>query len=66
MDAEYYEELVQLRKWKAEAIEVLNGWDKVADELIDHIKLGEQKHVAVLREVKLMMETLAAIYEGGS
>src|SRR5688500_2880037 len=45
-------ELEHLRRWKAEGLEVLNGWERVWRELGMPGRLGQSKASAVLDEVK--------------
>lgn len=46
--------LCDLRRWKAEAIEVLRKWDAVADtvEIVDPCPLGHSRAEHVLRFVE--------------
>jgi hypothetical protein len=46
------DELERLRRWKAEAVEVLNGWERVHDALGKPARPGESKHVAAAIEVE--------------
>lgn len=44
--------LEQLRRWKAEAIEVLNGWERVYEALGSPADLGQRKSEAALAAVE--------------
>lgn len=48
------QEVIKLRDWKAQALQVLKGWDKVYDYLGRPGELGQHYSEAVLDELKKM------------
>ena len=57
--AELQAEIKRLRRWKAEATEVLKGWYDLADRTLSHAKLGESKSKAMADEIERLRGELS-------
>jgi len=52
-------EIERLARWKAEAVEVLKGWDQLWDELDRHGQLGDARSAATLEHINTLKTELA-------